>query len=51
MSALQLRIPIGHAAHWKLTDEGKIEVELLRFLTLGDAKRRRERHHQRKEAA
>lgn len=40
MSALNIRIPAGHAAHWKLTERGKIEVELMRFLTVGGAKAR-----------
>lgn len=40
MSAVRIPIPAGHAAHWKLTENGKIEVELMRFLTVGSAKAR-----------
>lgn len=37
MSAVRIPVPVGHVAHWKVTDEGKVEVEMLRFLTPHEA--------------
>lgn len=33
-------IPPNHVAHWRIVDGGKVEIEMLRFLTLGQAKMR-----------
>lgn len=48
--ALSFEIPLGHVAHWKQTGNG-FEVEFLRFLKPHEAKLRRERPYQRKNAA
>lgn len=45
----QRPIPENHVLHIK-RDGDRLQLELMRFLKLGDAKIRRERHYQRRPA-
>ena len=40
MAALIVQIPLGRVAHWRLRDDGVVEIEMLRLLTLPNARAR-----------